>query len=67
MSKLSKNLKTLRKQFGWKSKEVAEMLGVTPKTYSSWEVYKREPTLNTVIKLSDLFQVSLDRLVKELI
>lgn len=67
MSKLSKNLKTLRKQFGWKSKEVAEMLGVNPKVYSSYETFKTEPPLPKLIKLSEIFNTPIDKMVKELI
>ncbi len=43
----------------------AEALGVSRQTISNWENEKTYPDIVSVIKMSDLYSVSLDRLLKE--
>ena len=45
--------------------QVAEALGVSRQTVSNWENEKTYPDIISVIKLSDLYAVSLDHLLKE--
>ena len=45
--------------------QVAEALGVSRQTISNWENEKTYPDILSVITLSDLYQVSLDYLLKE--
>nr|WP_306420487.1 transcriptional regulator [Bacillus licheniformis] len=44
--------------------EVAEQLGLSRTAYANYEYGKREPNLETLIKLSDYYGVSLDYLIK---
>ncbi|MDD3415911.1 MAG: helix-turn-helix transcriptional regulator [Lachnospiraceae bacterium] len=44
---------------------VAETLGVSRQTISNWENGKTYPDIVSVVKMSDLYSVSLDRLLKE--
>lgn len=45
--------------------QVAEVLGVSRQTISNWENGKTYPDIVSVIKMSDLYQISLDLLLKE--
>jgi transcriptional regulator with XRE-family HTH domain len=68
-----KRLKELRRSINKTKKEMAELMEVTEKTYSSWEdgSYKKdkitlsypEPSLNSLIKLSKIFNCSIDYLI----
>lgn len=60
MSIFGDNIKRLRKNKGLKQQEIAELLGVKRNTYSDWENGKREPSFENLVKLADLFDVSLD-------
>ena len=44
--------------------QIAEQLGVTRQTISNWENNKSYPDIVSLIKLSDIYQVSLDSLLK---
>ncbi len=61
---LSKNLKVLRKQFGYTQKQVAERLGITHQSYYAYESGITVPTLQNFIKLARLYDVSLDELLE---
>ncbi|MCO6543533.1 MAG: helix-turn-helix domain-containing protein [Lactobacillus sp.] len=45
--------------------EVAQQLHVSQQTISSWEQGKSYPDIDSLIKLSDFYQISLDVLLKE--
>ena len=45
--------------------QAAEALGVSRQTISNWENEKTYPDIISVIKMSDLYNISLDRLLKE--
>ena len=55
-----KRLKELRLKKGLKQQELAEILGISQKSYSHWETQKTEPSYENLVKLADLFEVSLD-------
>ncbi len=56
-------LKELRKKNNLTQKEVAEKLIITPNGYSYYENNINEPNIETLCKLADLYNVSLDYLV----
>lgn len=65
----SKRLKTERESLkrsssGWTQEYVAEKIGVSRSTYTAYENGTKEPPLNTVSKIADLFNVSIDYLVR---
>lgn len=45
--------------------QVAEFLGVSRQTISNWETEKTYPDIVNVVKMSELYHVSLDHLLKE--
>lgn len=58
------NLKLLRKRKGDSQEEIANNLGLTRSSYSGYENGVAEPNLDTLIKFSDYFNISLDKLIK---
>ncbi|WP_350453810.1 AAA family ATPase [Slackia heliotrinireducens] len=54
----------LRKQAGLTQAELAKLVGVTNKAVSKWEVGKSKPSVESVRKLSGLFHVSVDELLR---
>ena len=58
-------IKTARNEAGLSQEQAAEALGVSRQTVSNWETGKTYPDIISVIKMSDLYSVSLDRLLKE--
>jgi len=59
----SKNIKKLRKQMGFSQYKIAEKLGIKRGTYGSYEEYRAEPNISTLIKMSEIYRVSLDDLI----
>lgn len=62
---IGKKLQERRKEMNLTQGEVAERLFVSRQAISNWELDKNYPDLETVIALSDLYQLSLDILLKE--
>lgn len=57
----SERIKELRqKKKGLTQQKLAEILGIKQNSYSDWETGKNEPSLENLVKLADLFEVSLD-------
>lgn len=61
--KVGERIKELRNKMGLTQAELAERSGFTPQTVSNWEGGTREPDIDTLVKLSSLFSVSLDYLI----
>lgn len=55
----------LRKKNGWSQEELAEQMNVTRQSVSKWEGAQSVPDLEKIIKLSNLFGVSTDYLLKD--
>ncbi len=62
---LGENLKYHRTKCSYTQRELADMLGFTEKSVSKWENGSGMPNIDTLIKLSDIFGVSIDELVFE--
>ena len=55
----------LRKQKGWSQEELAAQLDVSRQSVSKWESMTSIPDLDKIIKLSSIFDVSTDYLLKD--
>ena len=55
----------LRKRAGWSQEDLAEKLDVSRQSISKWESAQSVPDMNKIIKLSELFGVSTDYLLKD--
>ena len=62
--RLSKNLKALRKQFGYTQTYVAEQLGIAYQSYQAYEWGISVPTLQNFMKLAKLYDVSYEELLE---
>lgn len=49
----------------WTQEYLAQLLNVSRSTVSSWEVGRNYPDLETIVAISDLFTISLDKLLRE--
>lgn len=56
-------LKELRLQSFMMQKEIAMKLGVSVRTFQGWETGRTEPNIAMLIKIADLFYVSIDWLL----
>ena len=63
MKALGQRLKDLRKQKKVGQKEVAELLGVSLRSYQFYESGEYDPSLPNLVVLVDYFQVSTDYLL----
>ena len=61
---IGKKLKEARQMSGLTQEDVAEKLIVSRQTISNWETEKFYPDILYVLQLSDLYQISLDELLK---
>lgn len=55
----------LRRRKGWSQEELAYRLGVTRQSISKWEGAQSVPELDKIIKMSEVFGVSCDLLLKD--
>ena len=62
---IGERLKNARSEHGLTQEQVAEELGVSRQSISNWENNRSYPDIVSVIKLSDLYSISLDELLKE--
>lgn len=62
---LADKIADLRKKNGWSQEEFANQLGVSRQAVSKWESASSIPDLNKIIKMSELFCVSTDYLLKD--
>lgn len=63
MSNFAENLKNLRKEKNLTQSDLAEKLFTSPQTISRWESGDGEPSLDLLISLAELLDVSADRLI----
>lgn len=60
----SLKIKEHRKALNLQQWRLAEILNVKQSTVANWENGNREPDLNMLVQISDLFKVSLDELLE---
>jgi len=62
---LADKITDLRKKNGWSQEELASQLGVSRQAVSKWESASSIPDLDKIIKMSNIFEVSTDYLLKD--
>lgn len=62
---LAEKIAKLRKQQGWSQEELAARLEVSRQSVSKWESMTSMPDLDRILKMSELFGVSTDYLLKD--
>lgn len=61
----SNQIKEQRKKLGFTQEEIAEQLYVTRQTISNWEQGKSYPDLNMLVKISDIYKMPIDAMLKD--
>lgn len=64
MKSIGETIASLRKQKGMTQNELAEKMNVTDKAVSKWERDLSFPDINTISKLADILDVSVEELLK---
>lgn len=59
---LAQRLKECRKERGLKQWQVAVYCDITERAYQNYELMTREPKLEILVRIADLYNVSLDYL-----
>ena len=62
---IGEKLKQKRNEAGLSQEVLAEKIGVSRQTVSNWENNRSYPDIGSVLRLSDLYGISLDELLKE--
>lgn len=57
------NLKLLRKENGITQDSLAKLLNTTTKTISHWETGYAEPSLAQLLKIAEVFEITVDELL----
>ena len=57
------NIKLLRERMNLSQKDLSERLGISNRTLQRYESGESEPTISVLIKLSQLYDVSIDEIV----
>ena len=60
----AEKLKKERKNKGWSQEELAEKLFVSRQSVSKWENSQNYPSIEIIIRLSDIFGVTIDELLR---
>lgn len=64
METIGRTIASLRKEKGMTQNELAEKMNVTDKAVSKWERDLSCPDINTISKLADILDVSVEELLK---
>lgn len=60
---IGQKLKLRRKKAGYTQEQVAEKMNITRQTLSNWEVGKYYPDIDSIIRLSRIYKISLEELL----
>lgn len=60
---IGKRIQTFRKQKGMSQQDLSDYLGITRQAISKWELDQTLPDLETLVKMAELFEISLNELI----
>lgn len=63
--KFNEKLIKLRKEMGLSQEELGNKLNVARQTVSKWELGETTPEMDKLIKMSEIFNITLDELIKD--
>ena len=61
---LGQRIREERERRNWTQNDLAELLNVSRQSISKWEIGSAYPDIERLIQISDLFEVSLDSLIR---
>ena len=62
---LAANLRRLRTDHGYTQTQIAERLNISRQAYSNYETGKRIPDLDILIRIADIYHVTLEELIMQ--
>ena len=62
-NKFAQRIKELRKEKHWSQEFLASQIGYSKSAIGEWEKRHKEPNFDTLIKLANLFDISIDYLL----
>lgn len=62
---LQEKIMNLRKSMGWSQEQLAEQLDISRQSVSKWESGTSVPELDKIVRMSEIFHVSTDYLLKQ--
>ncbi|RJE72715.1 MULTISPECIES: helix-turn-helix domain-containing protein [Reichenbachiella] len=65
VAKLNENIKFLRKNFGYTQETFANAIGIKRSLVGAYEEGRADPRLNNLLRMSELFNVSVDTLISK--
>lgn len=65
MNIIGKNIRRQRTKKGLTQDQLAERLNVTRQAISNWETGKTQPDIETVTRLAEVFEISVEELIYE--
>ncbi|MBR5202946.1 MAG: helix-turn-helix transcriptional regulator [Clostridia bacterium] len=63
---VSHQLRLIRKQNRLSQQQLSDILGISRSTYCSYEIGRRTPDIETLMKLSDFYKLTLDHFVNKI-
>lgn len=61
---IGEQLKNLREQHSMSREELAQKMNIARQSVYKWEMNRGYPSIDNLIRLSDLYKVTLDELIK---
>jgi transcriptional regulator with XRE-family HTH domain len=61
---IANNLKALRRRKGWPQRRAAYNLELKLSRYQAYEESRAEPKIKLLIKMADLYEITVDKLVR---
>ncbi len=62
---LAENLRKLRDDYDYTQTQIGDMLNISRQAYSNYENGKRIPDIDLLIRIADLYQVTLEQLLTQ--
>lgn len=60
---LAENLRKLRDDYNYTQTQIAEKLNISRQAYSNYETGKRIPDIDMLIRIADIYQITLEQLL----
>ena len=64
MVKVNENIRFLRKKKGWTQEKFSNKIGIKRSLVGAYEEGRSDPRLNNLLKMCEIFEISLDNILK---
>lgn len=66
MVNVNENIRFLRKKKGWTQEKFSQKIGIKRSLVGAYEEGRSDPRLNNLLKMCDVFSISLDNILKKM-